>query len=84
MFESYSDLWHFVLENFDQADQLVVEYFITYYMNEYKGLTNKNSPVTFGQCKRYDVTGKLHKFGLMGFEFEKKIYDTEKEENSSE
>lgn len=83
MFNTYSDLWHFVLDNFDQADQLVIEYFITYYMNEYKGLGEKNSPLTFHQCKRYDATGKLHHFALMGFEFEKKIYHEQQKEKEN-
>lgn len=58
--------------NYDEEDQLIIEDFISYYINKYRGFGHKNCECTYQESLKYDISGKLHQFAVIGFEFEKK------------
>jgi hypothetical protein len=66
-----------------QEEQLIIiENFISYYINEYRKFGKYNCKDTYNDDIKIDKTGELHKLCLIGFEFEKKIYDERKYKKS--
>lgn len=74
-FETYKHFLEYVEKNFEEEEQLVIEDFIAYYINEYRGYGRYNCKLTYKENLLNDKTGELHRLGLIGFEFEKKIFD---------
>ena len=72
-FETYKEFLDYVENNYEEEDQLIIEDFIAYYINEFRGYGKYNCKHTYKNNLLNDNTGELHKLGLIGFEFEKKI-----------
>jgi hypothetical protein len=74
-FEDYRDFLRYIENNFCEEEQLIIEDFISYYSNKYKGFSHHNCEYNFQANVKYDISGNLHKLALIGFHFEKKNYD---------
>lgn len=74
-FENYSEYLQYMENNYNEDDQITIENFISYYINKYRGVGHKNCELTYQDELKNDVDGKLHDFAIIGFNFEKKIYD---------
>ncbi len=74
-FQAYGQWLNYISDNYDEEQQISIENFIAYYMNDYRGFGKRNCKVTYYDCLKRDTTGELHKLGVIGFEFEKKIHD---------
>lgn len=74
-FQDYKQFLRYMENNYDEEEQLIIEDFISYYMNQYRGFGHRNCEETYQDNLNYDKTGKLHEFALIGFEFEKKLHE---------
>jgi hypothetical protein len=74
-FSTYNELLAYIEANYEEEDQLIIEDFISYYINEYSGFGKKNCQETYKENLKNDKTGELHKLARIGFEFERKIVD---------
>ena len=74
-FQAYGQWLNYIRGNYDEEQQIRIENFIAYYMNDYRGFGKHNCKVTYYDALKSDTTGELHKLGGIGFEFEKKIHD---------
>jgi hypothetical protein len=74
-FQSYSHFLNYIESNYDEEQQIIIENFISYYINEYRKFGKYNCKYTYDDDLKSDATGELHKLGVIGFEFEKKIHD---------
>jgi hypothetical protein len=74
-FQSYSQFLNYIESNYEEEEQLIIEDFMSYYINEYTGLGRHNCKYTYDEALKNDKTGELHKLSLIGFEFEKKRHD---------
>ena len=63
------------MRSYDVEQQITIENFMSYYINEYRGFGKRNCKDTYDDELKSDITGELHKLALIGFEFEKKIHD---------
>ena len=77
-FQSYTQYLIYMDNNYNEEEQLIIEDFISYYINKYKKFGYHNCERTYQENLKLDQDGKLHKFALIGFEFEKKLYDNRK------
>lgn len=80
-FETYKQFIEYVENNYKEADQLIIEDFIAYYINDFRGYGKYNCKNTYKNNLLNDNTGKLHKMALIGFEFEKKIFEKNNNDN---
>ena len=80
-FETYKEFLEYVENNYEEEDKLIIEDFIAYYINEYKGYGKYNCKHTYKNNLSNDKTGELYKIGIIGFEFEKIIFDKNKNNN---
>lgn len=81
-FQTYSQFLNYMYSNFDEEEQIIIENFMSYYINEYRGFRKYNCQEEYYEDMNCDKTGKLHKLALIGFEFEKKIHDERKYKES--
>ena len=70
-FQSLKQLLVYIENTYDEEDQLVIEDFMSYYINQYRNFGKHNCEYTYKENLKYDKTGELHKIALIGFEFEK-------------
>ena len=77
-FETYSQFLHHIESNYDEEQQIIIENFMSYYMNDYRKLGKYNCKYTYQDGLKSDTTGELHRLGVIGFEFEKKLHDKRK------
>ena len=74
-FQNYSQFLNYIERNYDEEEQIIIEIFISYYINEYRKFGKYNCKDTYDDDLKSDTTCELHKLGIIGFEFEKKIHD---------
>jgi hypothetical protein len=74
-FQTYSQFLNYIEHTFDEEQQITIENFISYYMNEYRKLGKYNCKSTYEESLKSDTTGELHRLGVVGFEFEKKMHE---------
>lgn len=74
-FQSLKEFLQYIENNYEEEEQIIIENFMSYYINEYRGFGNKNCKYTYEEDLLQDESGELHKLGLIGFEFEKKKHD---------
>lgn len=74
-FQTFAQFLDYIENNYDEESQEIIEDFMAYYINDYRGYGRYNCKHTYEDNLINDKTGELHKFALIGFEFEKKIYD---------
>ena len=74
-FQSYRQFLIYIESNYDEEQQIIIENFISYYMNEYRKFGKYNCKNTYVEGLKSDTTSELHNLGVIGFEFEKKIHD---------
>ena len=72
-FHSLTQLLLHIENNYEEEDQLIIEDFMSYYINEFRGFGHRNCQCTYQDNLQRDETGELHKLALIGFEFEKTI-----------
>ena len=72
-FKNYSQFLNYIESIYDEEQNIIIENFISYYINEYR--KKYNCKVTYYDDLKSDTTGELHKLGVIGFEYEKKIHD---------
>lgn len=77
-FQSYNQYLVYMEQNYDEEQQIIIENFISYYINRYRGFGSKNCHEIYQDDLRDDKSGELHRFALIGYEFERKIYDERK------
>ena len=77
-FKNYNQYLVYMEQNYDEEQQITIENFISYYINIYRGFGSKNCHETYQDDLINDLNGDLHKFALIGYEFEKKIHDERK------
>ena len=63
------------MRSYNLEQQITIENFMSYYINEYRGFGKRNCKYTYNNELKSDTTVELHKLALIGFEFEKKIHD---------
>lgn len=81
-FETFSHFLAYIENNYDEEQLIIIENFMSYYINEYRNCRKYNCKYSYEDDLKSDKTGELHKLSLIGFEFEKKIHD-EREYNKS-
>jgi hypothetical protein len=74
-FRYYKEYLLYMENNYDEEDQITIENFISYYINKHRGFGHYNCEDTYQDDLKNDTNGKLHEFAIIGFDFEKKIYD---------
>ena len=74
-YENYTQFLVSLENKYSEEQQLIIEDFISYYINEYRGFGCHNCKNTYRENRIQDTTGELHSLGRIGFEFEKKIHD---------
>jgi len=74
-FQTYSQFLDYIERNYDEEQNIIIENFISYYINEYRGFGKYNCKCTYIDDLKSDITGELHKLAIIGFEFEKKIHN---------
>jgi hypothetical protein len=74
-FQDYKQYLLYMENNYDEEDQITIENFISYYINKYRGFGRYNCEYTFLDDLKNDIIGKLHDFAIIGFNFEKLIYE---------
>ena len=79
-FQTFSNFLAYIENNYEEEEQLIIEDFMSYYINKYRKLGKHNCETTYKENLKNDNTGELHRLSLVGFEFEKKRYD-ERENN---
>ena len=80
-FQDYKQFLLYMEDNYEEEDQLIIENFISYYINVYKGFGRYNCESTYQEGLKNDMNGQLHKFAIIGFNFEKKNYDERTQTN---
>uniref|UniRef100_A0A6C0IGZ9 Uncharacterized protein n=1 Tax=viral metagenome TaxID=1070528 RepID=A0A6C0IGZ9_9ZZZZ len=73
-FKTFSQFLNY-MRSYDVEQQITIENFMSYYINEYRGFGKRNCKDTYDDGLKSDITCELHKLALIGFEFEKKIHD---------
>ena len=71
-FQTYSKFLEYIEKNYDEEQNIIIENFMAYYINEYRGFGKHNCKSSYYDDLQSDKTGELHKLALIGFEFEKK------------
>jgi hypothetical protein len=74
-FQTYKQFLNYIENNYDEEQNIIIENFISYYINEYKKFGKYNCKNTYDEDLKNDTTGELNKLGVIGFEFEKNIHD---------
>lgn len=74
-FQNYKEYLIYMENNYDEEEQLIIEDFMSYYINQYRGFGHVNCETTHQENLQIDIDGHLHKFALIGFEFEKKKHN---------
>ena len=77
-FKDYKQFLVYMDNNYDEKKQLIIEDFISYYINKYRGFGHHNYEDVYKDNLKHDINGDLHKFALIGFDFKKKIHDARK------
>jgi hypothetical protein len=77
-FENFRQFLVYIENNYDEEQQIIIEGFMSYYINEYNGYGKQNCKYTYRDNLNNDKTGELHRLALIGFEFEKKSVDERK------
>lgn len=72
-FRSLKQLLLYIENNYEEEDQLIIEDFMSYYINGFRGFGKRNCERTYQDNLQRDPTGELHKLALIGFDFEKSI-----------
>ena len=72
-FLTYSQFLNYIEQNYTEEQNIIIENFISYYINDYRKFGKYNCKCTYDDDLKHDTTGELHKLGIIGFEFEKKI-----------
>jgi hypothetical protein len=74
-FKTFSEFLNYIESNYEEEEIIIIENFMSYYINEYRGFGKRNCKYEYNDDLKNDKTGELHKLALIGFEFEKKIYN---------
>jgi hypothetical protein len=74
-FKTFTDFLFYVENNYEEEQKIIIEGLMAYYINEYRGFVKYNCKITYQDNLNNDITGKLHKMALIGFDFEKKIHN---------
>ncbi len=74
-FQTFSQFLNYIENNYDEEQNIIIENFMAYYINEYRKFGKYNCKCTYDDDLKSDTTGELHKLALIGFEFEKKRHD---------
>jgi hypothetical protein len=74
-FKTFSEFLNYIESNYEEEEIIIIENFMSYYINEYRGFGKRNCKYEYDDDLKNDKTGELHKLSLIGFEFEKKIYN---------
>jgi len=74
-FQDYKEYQFYMENNYDEEEQITIENFISYYMNKHRGFGHYNCEYTYQDELKNDINGKLHEFAIIGFNFEKNIYN---------
>jgi hypothetical protein len=77
-FQTFSQFLNYIENNYDEEQQIIIENFMSYYINEYRNFGKYNCKHIYDEDLQNDKTGELHKLALIGFVFEKKIHDERK------
>lgn len=74
-FKTFSQFLDYIENNYEEEQIIIIENFMSYYINDYRGFGKYNCKYTYDNDLKNDKTGELHKLALIGFEFEKNIHD---------
>jgi hypothetical protein len=74
-FQTYSQFLDYIEQNYDEEQNIIIENFMSYYINKYRKLGKYNCEYSYNDDLKSDITGELHNLALIGFKFEKKIHD---------
>jgi len=81
-FQTFSQFLEYIERNYDEEQNIIIENFMSYYINEYRGYGRHNCKHTYNDDLKNDTTGELHRLALIGFAFEKKIHDERESKKS--
>jgi hypothetical protein len=74
-YQTFSQFLNYIESNYEEEQLIIIENFMSYYINEYRNFGKYNCKYTYDDDLKNDKTGELHKLALIGFDFEKKIHD---------
>jgi hypothetical protein len=81
-FQTYSQFLNYIERNYDEEQQIIIENFMSYYINEYRQFGKYNCKSTYEEGLKSDTTGELHRLSLIGFEFDKKKHEERQSKKS--
>ena len=74
-YKDYTKYQNDMDNNYDEEEQIIIENFISYYMNKLRGFGHHNCEYTYQDELKMDINGKLHEFAMIGFNLLKKNYE---------
>ena len=74
-FQDYNQYQVYMDNNYDEEKQIIIENFISYYMNQLRGFGHNNCELTYQDELKNDINGELHEFAIIGFHLLKKNYE---------
>lgn len=78
-FRNYKEYQRYMDDNYDEEQQVTIENFISYYMNQLNGFGHHNCQAAYQDELNNDIHGKLHEFALIGFHLLKENYELRKQ-----
>ncbi len=82
-FKDYKEYQIYMDNNYDEEEQIIIENFISYYMNKLRGFGHYNCEYTYQDELKNDINGKLHEFAIIGFNLLKKNWEMRIKNKSS-
>jgi hypothetical protein len=65
-FQTFSAFLDYIERNYDEEQNIIIENFMSYYINKYRKFGKYNCEYTYKDDLINDTTGELHKLALIG------------------
>ncbi len=66
-FKNYNDYQNYMDNNYNEDKQIIIENFISYYLNKLRGFGHYNCEYTYQKDLINDINHELHEFAIIGY-----------------